>query len=102
MNHRSEKKRLEIVQPEKQKRKLQKTHYFRRFDHSSTGKKRKDRSGSHFFMVIKLKKNKTLQQQLQSKNPRTIATTATKMTPGTRDFEKENWGGKKKKIGDRN
>jgi hypothetical protein len=45
----------------------------------------------------KKKKNKTLQQQLQSKNPRTIATTATKMTPGTRDFEKENWGGKKKK-----
>jgi hypothetical protein len=41
-----------------------------------------------------------LQQQLQSKNPRTIAITATKMTPGIRDFEKENW--EKKKKGDRN
>jgi hypothetical protein len=48
MNHRSEKKRLEIVQPEKQKRKLQKTHYFRRFDHSSTGKKEKTGLGPTF------------------------------------------------------
>jgi hypothetical protein len=43
------------------------------------------------------------QQQLQSKNPRTVATTATKMTPGTRDFEKKKTGGKKReKGGDRN
>jgi len=43
------------------------------------------------------------QQQLQSKNPRTVATIVTKMTSGTLDFEKKNWGGKKKKKkGDRN
>jgi hypothetical protein len=42
------------------------------------------------------------QQQLQSKNPRKVVTTATKMTPGTRDFEKKKLEEKKKGGGDRN
>jgi D-alanine-D-alanine ligase-like ATP-grasp enzyme len=105
MNHCSRKKRLEIVQPEKQKNKKEScknTLLSQVGSFMNWGKKRQ--VWVPLFHGNKIKDKTLQQQQLQSKNPRTVVTTATKMTPGTRDFEKKKLEEKKKggEGGDRN